>query len=425
MSLGLNRAFEQSVLSNAEDALRNQVLLLIANIDVIDGEVEVPPFLPEARLTQADSSLFAQIQTPQGGVVWRSRSLLGATLPLAQASQGQFRFFEKLDWQDKPKIYSTTLGIEWETDGGDFPFVVQVAEHSQVYTKRLVNYQRQVGLWLLVLGTALILLLLTIFRWVLKPLNKVATQVGEIEEGIRQRFDEDYPLEVSRLTQNLNQLLNFEEQRIWRQKEVLGNLAHSLKTPIAVLSGLAFSKQNDTEARAQLVTMQTIIDYQLQSASAVGRRRFAKPVAIYQSTQQIINSLSKLHAAKGLKTHFEMAETLQFYGDEGDWMELAGNLMDNAFKWAAESVSVSVTSLEPSSGQSHRTGVRLIVEDDGPGIDDQLKLSILQRGVRLDSQTPGHGLGLHIVKGVVEAYNGDIVIEDGRQGGTRFRVDLN
>ncbi len=425
MSLGLNRAFEQSVLSNAEDALRNQVLLLIANIDVIDGEVVVPPFLPEARLTQADSSLFAQIQTPKGNVIWRSRSLLGASLPVAKSSQGQFRFFEKLKWPSRPNIYTTTLGIEWETDDGDFPFVVQVAEHSQAYEKRLARYQRQVGFWLLVLGSALIVLLLIILGWALKPLNKVATQVGEIEEGIRQRFDEDYPLEVSRLTQNLNQLLNFEEQRIGRQKEVLGNLAHSLKTPIAVLSGLAFSKENDSEARAQLSTMQTIIDYQLQSASAVGRRRFAKPVSIYESTQQIVNSLKKLHQDKELQANLNMDEGLHFYGDQGDWMELAGNLLDNAFKWAAKSVSVSVTSLSLNDSQSHRNGVRLIVEDDGPGIDDQLKQTILQRGVRLDSQTPGHGLGLHIVKGIVEAYNGELIVENAVGGGTRFSVDLN
>ena len=94
----------------------------------------------------------------------------------------------------------------------------------------MFRYQRQVGLWLFVLGGAFIALLLTLLRWALKPLHRVTLQVGEIEEGNRQRFDENYPIEVSRLTKNLNQLLSFDEQRITRQKEVLGNLAHSLKT---------------------------------------------------------------------------------------------------------------------------------------------------------------------------------------------------
>lgn len=425
MSVGLSRAFEKSVLSNAEDALRNQVLLLIANIDVVDNKIVVPPFLPEARLSQPDSSLFAQIQTKQQGVVWRSRSLLENQLPMLDNQLGNFEFYETVDWPDKPQIYSTTLGVEWETEEGDFPFIVQVAEHSEAYQKRLARYKRQVGIWMLVLGGSLLLLLLTLLGWALKPLNRVTRQVGEIEEGKRQRFDEDYPLEVSRLTQNLNQLLNFEEQRIGRQKEVLGNLAHSLKTPIAVLTGLKYSDKNESEARVQLSAMQNIIDYQLQSASAVGRRRFVKPISVNTSTQQIVNSLSKLHQTKGLTATINIENGLQFFGDEGDWMELAGNLLDNAFKWAQKSVSIRVSKVPLNHGESHRSGVCLVVEDDGPGIDDKLKQAILQRGVRLDSQTPGHGLGLHIAKGIVEAYNGEIAIEDGDVTGTRFRVVLN
>ena len=420
MSLALNRAFERSVLSNAEDALRNQVLLLIANIDVEDGKIMVPPFLPEPRLSQADSSLFAQISIESQGVVWRSRSLLGESLPDLQYSLGNFQFYDKLDWAGKPRIYSTTLGVEWETDDGDFPFVVQVAEHSQAYQQRLARYQRQIGLWLAVLAGALLTLLLLLLGWALKPLNKVTRQVGEIEEGQRQRFDEDYPLEVSRLTQNLNQLLNFEEQRINRQKEVLGNLAHSLKTPIAVMSGLKYSSENEEEARTQLGAMQNIIEYQLQSASAVGRRRFAKPIIITESTRQIVNSLNKLHTGKGLQVTVNIPPKLQFFGDQGDWMELAGNLLENAFKWAESQVSVDVGSVELTEVSTHRSGIRICVDDDGPGIGEELRQSILQRGVRLDNQTPGHGLGLHIVKGIVDAYGGEIDIQHSELGGTRF-----
>jgi len=105
-------------------------------------------------------------------------------------------------------------------------------------------------------------------------------------------------------------------------------------------------------------------------------------------------------------------------------MELAGNLVDNAFKWAKQEVSISVSKLTLNGAQSHRSGLLLLVEDDGPGIDEELKQSILQRGVRLDSQTPGHGLGLHIVKGIVEAYNGELSVQDASPKGTRFTVTL-
>lgn len=429
MGVALNRAFEKSVLSNAEDNLRNQILLLIANIEVIDDAVLVPDALPEPRLAQMDSSLFAQVSVEGKGVVWRSPSLLDQQLPELSNGLGRFTFHESFDWPNRLPSYATSLGVEWETEHGDFPFTVQVAEYSRAYTKRLARYQRQVGLWLLVFGGALITLLLALLGWALKPLHRVTQQVGEIEEGNRQRFDEDYPIEVSRLTQNLNQLLNFDEQRIARQKEVLGNLAHSLKTPIAVLSGLQYSPETKDEANRQIGAMQTIIDYQLQSASTIGRRRFAKPLKIHAQTEQIIATLKKLHVEKNIECELLMSPSTVFYGDEGDWMELAGNLLDNAFKWAHSKVNITVQNFQLEDKESHRQGLKLVVDDNGAGIDDALKKVIAQRGVRLDSQTPGHGLGLHIVKGIVEAYNGEFKISDSEvnesKSGTRFSVRLN
>jgi len=426
MGVALNRAFEKSVVSNAEDNLRNQILLLIANIDVVDGEVIVPEVLPEPRLGQMDSSLFAQVSVKTKGVVWRSRSLLDRQLPIAPDVLGNFTFYDKFDWPSYLPSYAMSLGIEWETERGDFPFTVQVVEHSQTYTKRLLRYQQQVGVWLLVLGGALIVLLLTLLSWALKPLRRVTLQVGEIEEGNRRRFDENYPLEVSRLTKNLNQLLNFDERRITRQKEVLGNLAHSLKTPIAVLNGLDFPSTIEADARRQIAAMQTIIDYQLQSASTVGRRRFSKPILVYPQTTQIINSLQKIHSERKIDCVLLMNDETLFYGDEGDWMELCGNLLDNAFKWTKSKVIISVENTQLDDKESHRQGLTLTVEDDGIGIDSALKARISERGVRLDSQTPGHGLGLHIVKGIVEAYEGQLMIDDIEStSGTRFRVSLN
>lgn len=426
MGVTLNRAFERSVLSNAEDNLRNQVLLLIANIDVIDGRIVVPSILPEPRLGQMESSLFAQVSVEDEKVVWRSPSLLDQQLPVLSSDLGQFTFFEKLDWPNQSPSYAMSLGIEWETEQGDFPFTIQVAEHSTAYLKRLYRYQRQVGLWLIVFGGALIALLLSLLGWALKPLLRVTQQVGEIEEGRRQRFDEDYPLEVSRLTKNLNQLLNFDEQRVTRQKEVLGNLAHSLKTPIAVMRGLAYSDDIEGDAERQLTVMQTIIDYQLQSASTIGRRRFAKPIQVYPLTTQIVNTLRKLHAEKNIECTLTMDANTVFYGDEGDWMEICGNLLDNAFKWTQSKIIITVENNQLADEASHRQALSLLVQDDGAGIDDALKETISQRGVRLDSQTPGHGLGLHIVKGIVDAYDGDFVIQDVEgSSGTRFKVQLN
>lgn len=423
----LNRAFEQSILSNAEDALRNQVLLLMANIDVDQGQVFVPDVLSEPRLSQAESSLYAQISIPQQGIVWRSSSLIDQHLPLLNSDQGEFKFDASIDWGGVAPIYAINFQAVWETEHGDVPLTLQVAEHRKPYLERLREYREQVITWLSILGMSLLVLLLALLNWGLKPLVKVTRQVGEIEQGKRQRFDEDYPDEVSRLTQNLNQLLNFEELRIERQRDVLGNLAHSLKTPLAVLRGLEYSSHANPKLSAdvqqQLLTMQNIIDYQLHSASAVGRRRFAKPIEVKMLTQQVINSLQKIHQEKNLQVSLDVSSDTQFFGDQGDWLELTGNLLENAFKWAKSVVRVNIEN-RPVQG-FHRLAIRFCVSDDGRGIDESKKVAILERGVRLDMQTQGYGLGLHIVKGIVDAYDGDLTIKDIHPTGTEFSVTLN
>ena len=418
----LTATFKDTVVSSAQDSLRNQILLLMADIEVEGRTLAMPARVAEPRLSQADSSLYAQISRPEQGIVWRSDSLLDAQLPTPATGLGEFRFLDQAAQQSARLQMS--FGVSWETDAGDVPFTIHVAELADSYLKRVRRYERALWIWLGALGSALVMLLLAVLAWVLKPLKKVSTQVGEIEQGGRQRFDEDYPQEVSQLTQNLNQLLSFEEKRITRHKEVLGNLAHSLKTPIAVLSGINYSEKNARQVNTQIDSMRNIIEYQLQSASAVGRRRFAKPIEISELSQQVLSSLTKLYQDKAISVDANIPESLVFYGDKGDWMELIGNLLDNAFKWTKSSVKLSITPLSARNGKSSRKGVCLRVEDDGPGIDAQVKKTILERGVRLDSQTPGHGLGLHIVKGIIEAYDGDIKIEN-LSVGTRFIVELN
>ena len=423
LGIVLTATFKDTVLSNSEDALRNQILLLMADIELEEDAIVMPSRVAEPRLSQADSSLYAQISRPKKGIVWRSDSLLEDDLQISQPDLGEFRFADRSD--EKKSLLQMSFGVSWETEQGDVPFVIHVAELADSYLNRVRRYERALWIWLGALGGALVMLLLAVLAWVLKPLRKVSTQVGEIEQGQRQRFDEDYPLEVSQLTQNLNQLLSFEEQRITRHKEVLGNLAHSLKTPIAVMSGLDYDNVggNRVQVNDQLDTMRNIIEYQLQSASAVGRRRFAKPILIAEQSRQVLSSLSKLHKDKQLEFVSDIPSDLVFYGDKGDWMELLGNLLDNACKWARSRVYVRLSALPLDDRQSSRAGIYLVVEDDGPGIDALVKKTVLERGVRLDSQTPGHGLGLHIVKGIVEAYEGDIEIDRLDQG-TRFSVSL-
>ena len=429
MGAGLNSAFEESVIDNAKNSLRNQILLLMSSIEVEGGKVIAPAEVFEPRLLKLDSDLFAQIEEPSPqdasslAIVWRSASLLDRDLPSNQSSLGEFMFFPNLDWNGD-RINVMTLAVEWETTQGTTPFLVKVGESNSEYISRLARYKRQVLIWLSLFGGALIVLLLGMLDWTLKPLERVRRQVAGIEEGDRRRLDEDYPLEVTRLTKNLNNLLDFEEQRIDRQKEVLGNLAHSLKTPIAILKGLDFNSSLKPEVDEQLGSMENIINYQLQSASTIGRRHFSKAISIEEPTQKIVRSLQKLYSTKEIHLQVEIHDGVSFFGDEGDWMEVIGNLCENAFKWCERRISLKIVNLAESDG-SRRLPVSIVIQDDGPGINADSKDKILQRGVRLDSQIPGHGLGMHIVKGIVEAYEGSIAISaSDYDTGTKFSIIL-
>lgn len=433
MGAALNRAFEESVVDNAKNALRNQILLLISSIEVDQGNVMPPIGVSEPRLLQPDSDLFAQIEVPSAQpsqeesvdsiIVWRSASLLDRDLPLNDGSMGEFKFLSNQQWNGE-RINLMTLAVEWETESGMTPFMVRVGESNQTYIKRLARYKNQVLVWLSLFGGALIVLLLGMLGWTLKPLERVRKQVADIEEGDRHRLDEDYPLEVTRLTKNLNKLLDYEEQRIDRQKEVLGNLAHSLKTPIAILKGFDFSPSVKSEVVEQLGSMENIINYQLQSASTVGRRHFSKAIKINEPTQKLVRSLQKLHSTKEIDVEIEIPKGTVFFGDEGDWMEVVGNLIENAFKWCEQRISITIINSEEVHG-SRRLPISVVVQDDGPGIDADSRDKILQRGVRLDSQTPGHGLGMHIVKGIVQAYDGSIDVSESDFGeGTKISITL-
>ncbi len=422
VSIGISRAFHESVLANAQDALRNQVLLLLASMNVVDGQIEMPSAMPDPRLSQLNSSLFAQIRGDDGALLWRSPSLLDDQIVVSQVESNDMIFNPSARLSGAQPVYATSLRVAWETSDGVVPFTVQVAELQRDYRRRMAEYNRQVLTLLASLGVLILAALLLLFYWFLRPLNRIAEEVSEVEMGKRRSFNEDYPIELNQLTHNLNQLLEHEDRRIDRHKEVLGNLAHSLKTPIAILNGLTFAQDVETEAREQLKQMQAIIDYQLNAASSIGPRRFSRPIDISSISRRIVESIAKLHKARDVRLNVTLQEDVLFFGDEGDWHELLGNLVDNAFKWASTTVWVSLDRCPGADAQ--RPGLILSVADDGPGLSAVDAQRITERGVRLDMQKPGHGLGLHIVKSIVEAYGAELTLSTHSGQGTQWQIRM-
>jgi two-component system sensor histidine kinase PhoQ len=232
-----------------------------------------------------------------------------------------------------------------------------------------------------------------VLRYGLAPLRRAAREVAAIQAGSRTHLSSSQPRELEPLTENLNALIHSAQTRLERYRSALAQLAHSLKTPLAVLrTGLEAEGSEGGLRRAvaeQTERMNRTIDYQLQRAAASGRTPLAPAVEIQPVADRLLDSLRKVYADKALGMEVAIDPGCRFPGDEGDLAELLGNLLDNACKWATGSIRVQAGADEKSPDV-----LLLSVDDDGPGVPEEKVDAILAPGVRADAQTPGGRLAV-------------------------------
>ncbi len=257
----------------------------------------------------------------------------------------------------------------------------------------------------------------------LRPLKRVEEELERLERGERLRLSEEVPTEVRPLVRRFNQLLDVMKGQLERSRTAMGNLAHALKTPLTVLTRLLDAPEFDrhpelrNEMARQLETIGQLTERQLKRArlAAVGapggRFEPARELA------ELAGVLERIHAEKGVRIALEIPESLQLPADREDMLELFGNLLDNACKWARREVRVTA--------RVEDDWVELAVEDDGPGCPEPQHRRLVERGVRADESTAGHGLGLAIVREIVEHYGGRLELgASATLGGFRAAVAL-
>jgi len=422
----LDTAFRDSAETALRDRLQGQVYALLAASDVDRrGRLALPAELPDPRLSLIGSGLYAEVADDAGAPVWRSRSLLGMQIAYRTAPALGAREFERVrDDRDRP-LYSLGFTVSWETaDGREQRYTYRVSENLAGFNAEVARFRASLWGWL---GAAALLLLIAqalVLRWSLTPLRRVADELRAIESGLAQRLGGRYPRELQRLTDNLNGLLENADSHLKRYRDSLGNLAHSLKTPLAVLRG-AVDGERDSErlralAREQLDAMTYLIEHQLQRAAAAGRRSLTSPVEISPLAAKIVSALAKVYADKGVRVAVEIEPDARFHGDAGDLTELLGNLLDNAHKWCRSRVRLRARRIAPAGALP--AALEIAVEDDGPGVPAELKTRVLQRGTRADESTPGHGLGLAMVQDTVALYRGELTLAASEFGGLAVRL---
>lgn len=413
--LAVQRAHADSVRAAHFARLQSTVYLLLAGAELdANGVLVMPAAFPEPRLSLPGSGLYANIFNVQRREEWRSASTVGIDPPFQRSSPvGQWGY-DTLDGAGGAFL-AVSYGVKWAGRTVQAPLVLSVLEDKAQFDREIRVFARTLWTWL---GGAVVLLLLSqilLLEWGLAPLGRVAREVRRIERGEQAEVQGRYPAEIAALTGNLNTLIRQERVRQTRYKEALSFLAHSLKTPLAVLrTALDAPAQLPAAVAQQVARMDDIVRHQLGRAAASGAARFAPYLPIAPIVNRIRDSLDKVYADKGLAFSVDCQLGLSWRIDEGDAFEMLGNVMDNAAKWARQRVAVKAW--------SEGDRLKLRVDDDGPGFTDTR--SILQLHVRMDERVPGHGVGLAVVDDLVAGHQGELKLSRADLGGARVDIAL-
>ena len=411
----LNRAFIESSESALRDKLTSQLYALLAAAEVNDNEILMPSSELDALLGLPSSGVYAYIVDAAGKTLWQSSSVLGTHLPPADTLPSGTKRFNKSSLNNKD-FYTFAYGINWITETSKTALTFNIATDLASFNKQIDEYRSTLWGWLLGMAFLLLISQAAILRWGLAPLRQVGGELNKIESGHQQKIEQRYPQEIEQLTSNINQLLQQEREQKSRYRNALGDLAHSLKTPLAVLQSGISQGHTDGSQQEQISRMNAIVEYQLQRAATAGSASGTGLLNVKQVLDRMLDSLQKVYRDKAITLNVSVSEGLSFKGDEGDLMELLGNLLDNAYKWANAQIDVVA--------EQYGNKLCLRIMDDGPGIAPDQVAHLLQRGVRADQTVAGHGIGFSIVCNIVDAYQGELVINKSPLGGAEIKLIL-
>jgi two-component system sensor histidine kinase PhoQ len=407
----LEKAFNSSLSQSMLQQLRVQSLTLISEFELDDtgSEAVMPEQLYNDQFNMPDSGLYAFIQSQQG-VLWQSLSALNwqQQPQFSAPATGTEAFVENFSIKNSYFLYAYTA--EFESSSGYQPVSFYILQDKQVFNAEKNKFANTLWNGLGLIALLLLILLLISLNAALLPISRLNKQIRQAESGQLKRIDQKYPPELERLKNSINHLLDTEQQQRSRYKNSLSDLAHSLKTPLAVLSGIEGLPQ---QAKEPINQINLQIQRQLKRAVAGTTSKFEQAIPIKPVVDKLFNAMDKVYAEKNLMlTHDIHYQTLGFNGDITDLMEMLGNVLDNACKAATRQVTLSVlTSV---------TCLMIGIEDDGPGIPKDKREQLLQRGTRLDSYKEGQGIGMAVVADLVSAYQGQLEIKQSALGGAKI-----
>jgi len=405
--------------TSVQESLAAQIYALLAVAEDQDAQLSIPTILRNDRLNHLNSGLVAYVLDIDGRLIWRSRSSDNLSkLPDISLSYSLQKLIEsRIDGQT---MFWVGDKVIWEHETGvERQYLFLIGEKKSIMNSQVRQYKKVIATWLWVTTFILILVLFFALNFSLRPLKDAQKQIELVRRGDKERVTGEFPVELKPLTSSINSLLDSETVQKQRYRDTLGNLAHSLKTPLAIITSELQKEKNELEQEivmTQVERISQIVSYQLNRSVVSAGQTLKRKSLVEPEVLKIVEALNKVHAAKSLSITAEIAAESFFPGETGDLMELVGNLADNACKWAETKVELSIT--------SNQTRLEIKIEDDGPGIPPEKRALILDRGKRLDQQAEGQGLGLSIVMDILKTYRGNLDIESSSSGGAIFLLTI-
>jgi signal transduction histidine kinase len=413
----LSNLFRDYVERGFDSRLNVLLQSLVAASEIADGKLVLTRATGEPRFEQVFSGWSWQIADAGGTPLLRSRSLFDETLPIdpesASRATGSFEITGPED--RRLRVFQRAITLP----GGAGRFRYSVAGDRSEIAEEVAAFDAALAQSLGVLGVVLLLAVFVQVHFGLQPLRRIGAAIAAVRAGRAARLEGRFPAEIVPLSSEINNLLEHDAQVLERARTQVGNLAHGLKIPLSVLVNEAENAAGPVGEviRQQTGEMRRQIDHYLArartaaAAKVLGARTEVLPVA-----EGLRRTLVRIHVEKNLSIELAVDGAASFRGERQDLEEMLGNLMDNACKWAHDKVQVS----------TRQAGDRLsvLVDDDGPGLNEEERQALFQRGTRLDESVPGTGLGLAIVRDMAELYGGTVGLARAPGGGLRAELVL-
>ena len=418
----LSNVFRESTQKAFEDKLNffMETLIGASRVDSTSS-ITVVSELGDPRFFRPYSGWYWQINEKSKTLV-RSRSMWDQVFTLdKRLIGGRAKFIDEAlrqTTQNNPGVSSQNLVViqrEISFPGMSTPITFMVSGNTNEFEKNISRYNNILVSSLVLLGLGLFVSVFLQVKYGLLPLEKIKNSLFKIRNGDATKLEDIYPTEVSPLAKEINTLLDHNEKIISRAKMNVGNLAHALKTPVAVIKNHITAKKNDDVIDSQMIVIENYINKYLQKARASATSKLKKTkIDITEVIKKMRQIFKKINPE--LKIIFKSNnEKFLIAGSEDDIDEIIGNVMENACKWTKTQVIIEIFKISKDQ-------IKLCISDDGPGLPEKKMKEVFDRGFRLDEQTQGTGLGLNIVKDAVKNFSGSVWLEKSKFGGLKVNI---